>query len=223
VVRTVESKVATLITAESIIVGLLVAFAVGIGPTLVSSIEKPGPEPIFGVVLAGFLISALALTAFRSILLLYQSIDISNLGDMRRSDERYRVGYDLFLMVIAGSGFYLLINAFSVLQYALAHKNWSPPGWDGAANQALIITAVGAIFFFCAEVFVLLPFEVTRRVRRFRDRVGTRLFPAAVGLAVGDTILFYIIIWLQGIPTPMFWLSVLFWLIWLPMLLLNSD
>jgi hypothetical protein len=65
------NKVAALITVESIIVALLVAFGAGINQALLSSIHKG--ESVLGVVFAGLLISVLALTAFRSVLLLYQS------------------------------------------------------------------------------------------------------------------------------------------------------
>jgi hypothetical protein len=64
-----KGKVTALMTAESIIVALLVAYGPTVNNTLVSLMKRG--EPIFGTVLAGLLISGLAITAFRSIYLLY--------------------------------------------------------------------------------------------------------------------------------------------------------
>jgi hypothetical protein len=197
VVRVVESKVATLVTAESIIVGFLVAFAPGVNQALVSSMMAG--KPSFGAVLAGFLISALALTAFRSILLLYQSIDASRTLDDSR--DRYRTGYDLFLMVILGSGVYVLINAVSILHYALTAENVSSLFSTGP------IVAAGLFFFACTIPFVFFPFKLTKFARCIRkSKAGTYLSPVATVLAALET-LFAIILGLQGFPP---WESALF-------------
>jgi len=130
-------------------------------------------KPIFGAVLAGLLISALALTAFRSILLLYQSIDISNLYDMRRSDERYRAGYDLFLMVIIGSGTYVLMNVISIVHYAVTRCNVTVPCGSSSSGGSLVIAWIfiaGILTVVFVLLFAVFPFQSTRKARRVRSK-----------------------------------------------------
>ena len=160
-------RVTALMTAESIIVAFLVAYGPTVNSTLVSLMASG--KPIFGTVLAGLLISAVALTAFRSILLLYQSIDISNLDDVRHSDERYRAGYDLFLMVIAGSGVYVLINAYSILHYAMIGENVDVP-------EPLSISIAGSFFVAWVLLVVFKPLELTKCIRSTRSRHGNLVF-----------------------------------------------
>ena len=212
-------RVATLITAESIIVGFLVAFGLGVNQTLVSWIETG--KPIFGTVFAGLLISLLALTAFRSMLLLYQSIDISDVDGAMLSDERYRVGYDLFLMVIALTGFYVLTNAFSILHYAVAHENYAVVGLQ---SEPRIIIVTGIIFFACGGFSVFLPFEFTKLARCIRNKLSTYLLPIAAGWTVVATILFAMV-WLQAIPSLLFFLSTIpeLGMIWMLMMPRNAK
>ena len=159
-----EQRVATLITAESIIVGFLVAFGSGVNQTLVSWIETG--KPIFGTVFAGLLISALAITAFQSIYLLYRSIDISDADDLLHSDGRYKSGYDLFLMVIAGSGVYVVVNAYSILHYAMMGGNVPVP------CEPLSISIAGSFLVAWVLLVVFTPLELTECVRCTRSSLA---------------------------------------------------
>jgi hypothetical protein len=185
-------RVTALMTAESIIVALLIAYAPTINNTLVTLMKRR--EPIFGTVLAGLLISAVALTAFRSLLLLYKSIDISNVDDVMRSDENYRAGYDLFLMVILGSGVYVLSNAFSIVHYAIWRSNVvfscvpvSPSELSSIETPNIEVAGIFIGVWVILSVF--RPFHVTRFFRCIRDNLGTCLLPYSVILAVSTAIL----------------------------------
>jgi len=168
-VERMERRVAALMTAESIIVAFLVVYGATVNETLVS--WKKSGEPIFGTVFAGLLISALAITAFQSIYLLYRSIDISNPSDAQCSAERYRAGYDLFLMVILGSGFYVVINAFSILHFAMTGGNVPVP------DEQLHISIAGSFLVAWLLLVVFIPLELTECIRSIRRRKwGNYLF-----------------------------------------------
>jgi hypothetical protein len=164
-----KGKVTALMTAESIIVAFLVTYGATVNNTLVS-LTKSG-EPIFGTVLAGFLISALAITAFQSIYLLYRSIAINifDLKDLRYTDERYKAGYDLFLMVIAGSGFYVVMNAFSILHYAMIRANVPD-------TEPLYTSIAGSFLVAWLLLVVFIPLELTGFIRSTRRTIGNCLF-----------------------------------------------
>ena len=117
-----DRNVTALMTAESIIVGLMFAYAPTVNSTLVFWI-KGGGSPVT-TVWAGFGIYALILTGFRSIYLLFKSIDRVDLGN-----RNYRAGYYLFLAVIFGSSTYVLSNAISILHYAQCNATVGLPQW----------------------------------------------------------------------------------------------
>jgi hypothetical protein len=171
-----EQRVATLITAESIIVGFLVAFGSGVNETLVFWIERG--KPIFGTVLAGLLISGLALTAFRSIYLLYKSIDISDVCDVQHSDERYIAGYYLFLIVIGGSGVYVLMNGYSILHYAMTGGNLPVP------CESLWISIATSLLVAWVLLVVFKPLELAEWIRRTRSKYGDHVFAGFVFLLI---------------------------------------
>ncbi len=189
-----KGNVTALMTAESIIVALLIAYAPTINNTLVSLMKRQ--EPILGTVLAGLLISAVALTAFRSVLLLYKSIDIgiSNQDDVMHSDENYRAGYDLFLVVILGSGVYVLMNAVSIVHYALWHSNVvfscvpvSPS--ELPSIEKPYIVAAGILTGGWALLTVFFPIPLTQFFECVRDELGYLLKPFLLELAGGTVIL----------------------------------
>lgn len=173
-------------TAESIIVAFLVVYGATIGETLVS--WKKSGEPIFGTVFAGLLISALAITAFQSIYLLSKSIDItiSDLKGLRYSDERYRAGYDLFLMVTVGSAFYVMINAFSILHYAVKGHNVR------LDNEPLCISIAASFFIAWALFAVLRPLKLIEYVRYTRSKAFS------ISKQSGDIILGLVVVSLIG-------------------------
>jgi hypothetical protein len=160
-----KAKVSALITTESIIVALLVAYGSTIGGTL-ATLSKEG-ESIFGAVSAGLLISGLAITAFQSIYLLYKSIDISDLDDVKCSDERYSAGYYLFLAVLFGSGFYVAVNAFSILNYAMTGENLR------VSDQRVYIIIETSMLVAWSLLVLFTPFELTKFLRKW-SRVRLR-------------------------------------------------
>jgi hypothetical protein len=184
VVRLVDKgKVPPLITAESIIVALLVAYGSTIGGTL-ATLSKEG-ESIFGAVSAGLLISGLAITAFQSIYLLYKSIDIS--CDVLRSDERYSAGYTLFLAVLFGSGFYVAVNAFSILNYAMTGENLR------VSDQRVCIIIETSLLVAWSLLVMFTPLELAKYLRKPHGRgVIAILILAIVTGAIEGTILSYL-------------------------------
>lgn len=117
-----DRKVAALMTAESVIVGLMFAYAPTVNSTLVFWI-KEGGSPVT-TVWAGLGIYVLILTGFRSIYLLFKSIDTVD-----PSNRNYRAGYYLFLAVIFGSSTYVLSNVISILHYAQCNAAVGVPQW----------------------------------------------------------------------------------------------
>ena len=194
-------RVATLITAESIIVGLLVAFGSGVNETLVKSIERG--EKIYGVVFAGLLISALAVTAFRSILLLYKSTYFEESSP--KHYEYYMAGYDLFKVVIVGTGLYVIVNGFSIFNYAVAHRNVDVAGITCLANvnERVFTVAIGTFFVAWSLVAVLAPLELDRYyLRNWHGRV-------TIGVLAGSMI----VVELLTLPLPE-WQFLICWILY---------
>lgn len=107
------------------------------------------------------------------------------------------MGYDLFLMVISLTAFYVLVNAFSIVQYAVAHHNYAIV--DSQSEPQAIIK-MGIIFLALGVLFVFLPFEFTGLARWIRRNLGTSVLKAiAVDLASLDITLFAMV-WQQAIP-----------------------
>jgi len=147
-------------TAESIIVGFLIAYA----PVFNQTIRTLDQNHLFSTVLAALLVYGLALTAFRSILLLYKSI-----GTGDSNNTNYLAGYELFLLVIAGSSLYILMNAYSVVHYGLEHNVVTFP--DEPLSIIIASIAFGLWVFFV----VFMPTELARRIQGTRNGVGNRL------------------------------------------------
>jgi hypothetical protein len=146
-------------------------------------------QPVFTTVSAGFLVYGLVLIAFRSLLLLFESIRTAD-----PHDSNYNTGYDLFLMVIVGSGVYVLMNAVSLVHYAITGGNailscgtvstiQLPYVELGPMIVVGILTVCGVI------VSVFFPFCLTRILRSIRDELGSNLLSIFLALAVVTTIL----------------------------------
>lgn len=148
-------------------------------------------KPVFTTVLAGLLVYGLVLTAFRSLLLLFESI---RTGDP--CERNYNAGYDLFLMVILGSGLYVLMNAVSVVHYAMTGSMVSAPGEPLSASEPLFTGT--AVFFFVAWVPLVLfvPLPLTQYAQCIRSKYRAWLCGGfALLLIVG--IILEAIIWIQ--------------------------
>lgn len=78
-------------------------------------------KPIVTTVWAGLAIFTLILTGFRSIHLLFASIDADD------SVKKYKAGRDLFLAVILGSSFYIVLSIISILHYGEALSSFDIP------------------------------------------------------------------------------------------------
>jgi len=151
-------------TAESIIVGFLLAYTSLINERVVALKNLTPPQSVFTTVLAGLLVYGLVLTAFRSLLLLFDSI---RTGDP--FERNYNAGYDLFLLVILGSGLYVLMNAFSILHYATANCIVTPP------NEPLLTNIAGVFFGAWVVVLVLfVPLRISPCARYVRSTLGAR-------------------------------------------------
>jgi len=171
-----ETKVTALMTAESIIVGFLLAYTSLINERVVALKSLSPPQSVFTTVLAGLLIYGLVLTAFRSLLLLFESIRIRD-----SCESNYNAGYDLFLLVILGSGLYVLMNAFSILHYATTNCIVTPP-------DEYLFYKIAALFF-AAWVVVLVffvPLRISPYARCVRSNLGTWRYGAVLVLSVVD-------------------------------------
>jgi hypothetical protein len=146
-------------TAESVIVGFLFAYASLFNLRVVQLKTATPAQPVFSTVLAGLVVYGLILTAFRSLLLLFESIRTAD-----PYERNYNAGYDVFLMVILGSGLYVLMNAVSVLHYARTGCMVTPP------NET-VLTNIGILFFGVWIVVLVspLPLVISPRARRARS------------------------------------------------------
>lgn len=101
-----------LITAESIIAGFMIAYATLVSQMLFNWSTVKGAS-LFTTFQAGLLASAVVLTCFRSIFLLYRSTAPTNAD--KNSD--YGVGYDMFIAAILLSGIYVMLNVLSIFHF----------------------------------------------------------------------------------------------------------
>jgi hypothetical protein len=173
--RTMDRRVTALMTAESIIVGFLGAYATLVNSTLVFWSERGGR--IFTTVFAGLLIYAMMLTAFRSVHLLFKSIDTNDLNN-----KDYKAGYDLFLVVLFGSGIYVLMNAVSVVHFSMTGANVPIP------DERLSISIAASFFVAWVLLVVLAPLELTECIRCTRSKLGDLHFGLLAFLLVGDMV-----------------------------------
>jgi hypothetical protein len=173
--KRMDRKVTVLITAESIIVGFLAAYATLVNSTLVYWSERGGQ--VFTTVFAGLLIYAMMLTAFRSVHLLFRSIDTDD-----PENEDYRAGYDLFLIVLFGSGIYVLMNAASVVHFSMTGANVP------ILDERLSISIAASFFAGWVSCVVIAPVDLTKCVRCSRSKLGDPHFGLLVFLLVGDMV-----------------------------------
>lgn len=108
-------KVTVLMTVESVIAGFMITYGALVGQMLITWRELHGE--LFTTVFAGVLIYALVLTALRSMLLLFKSIDRKD-----QDDANYMAGYSLFKTLVYGSGLYVLLNVASILNFGITQK-----------------------------------------------------------------------------------------------------
>lgn len=156
--RRKEAKVTVLMTAESIIIVFLIAYAPAVSQMLVYWSDKSHPGPLFTTVFSGLLIYTLILIAFKGILMLYRSIDAND-----PNNENYEVGYDLFLVVVGGSCVFVAMNAISILQYGKTGSSLNVPyePWIW----------IWAVFFAFWVLFIWrYPLKATRLIRKLVGR-----------------------------------------------------
>jgi hypothetical protein len=146
-------KAIALMTAESIIIVFLFAYAPVISPTLVDWAQKGGS--LVTTVWAGLGIYWLILTGFRSIVLLFKSIDTADLDN-----AGYRAGYDLFLVVIVGSSIYVVANIISILNFAATGSSVSIPNQLQWIAFPVPFLAVWVLWIWAS------PLSLTRWLRR---------------------------------------------------------
>jgi hypothetical protein len=161
-----EARVTALMTAESIIVVFLFAYSPVINQTLLHWGDQP-LSILTSTVGTGLVIYQLILIAFRSIHLLYKSIDTDDLNN-----ENYRVGYGLFLMVIAGSCIFVAENALSILLFPLARMPLNIPfaPWIAAAVTVFVFLSL-SIWVFPPRILCCVKRALEMRVKKILRRL----------------------------------------------------
>lgn len=151
-------KVTALMTAESIIAGFMFTYGALVGQMLVHWAEVPCAS-LFTTFFAGVLIYAIVLTSFRSLLLLFKSIDE---GDPYNIN--YNAGYDLFIWAVILSGFYVVMNVFSIYLFSVApvHMPYNAPVTRMEYDE------VAAAFLLYAIAIVFIPTQLSRLSRWLR-------------------------------------------------------
>jgi len=181
-----DHRVSALMTAESVIVALMFAYAPTVNPTLVSWM-KEGGSPVT-TVWAGLVIYTLILTGFRSIHLLFKSMDMHD-----HSDENYRAGYYLFLVVIVVSSAYVLSNAISILHYAQCGASVDFQK-VGLPNELLIWVPAPILSFWLLLVWIY-PWPLTRCVRRRAEDLRRRVtLQVLVGGLIGASATLWVLV-----------------------------
>ena len=167
-----KENVTALMTAESIVVGFLLVYASLINARVVDL--RKASQPVFSTVLAGFVVYGLVLVAFRSLLLLFESIRASDFYD-----DNYNAGYALFLLVILASGFYVMMNTFSLVHYAIFNSTVAfckelPTCESGPIYGTGLLTIV------LVMVLVIIPVPLVKGVRQVRTRYRAWLKPCTI-------------------------------------------
>lgn len=194
-----STKASALLTAESVIIAFLFAYAPVFSSTLVTLIRDK--EPFVTTVWAGLVIFGLILTGFRSIILLFESIDELN-------DEKYRAGKELFFTVILGSSLYAVAAIGSILNSAVTGVSFYIP------KEMLFLPvpflAVWVLWVWCR------PFTLTRPVflsflfvglgQIYNRQIGKGVLLIILGFICGGLmfvfigfIIAYTLLWIYGI------------------------
>ena len=154
-------KVGVLITAESIIAGFMIAYATLVTQMLFSWSRVEGAS-LFTTLQAGLLASAVVLTCFRSILLLYKSADHkpTDESEMAKAKMNYGAGYDLFVAAILLSGIYVIFNALSIYHFTLRLKPIALSSFtlrfNSIALSSDLVASFAELAVFFSYVFILL-------------------------------------------------------------------
>ena len=140
-----------LITAESIIAGFMIAYATLVSQMLFNWSRVKGAS-LFTTFQAGLLASAVVLTCFRSIFLLYRSTAPTNAD--KNADADYEVGYDMFIAALLLSGIYVMLNVLSIYRFTLLSSVSIKPTpistpWDLGSSFVELVS-------FCLYIGILL-------------------------------------------------------------------
>jgi hypothetical protein len=171
-----KDQVTALMTAESIVVGFLLAYSSLFNVRVVDVTHLPQPQSPVSTVLAGFLVYGLILTAFRSLLLLFESIRTAD-----PCEGNFRAGYDLFLLVILGSGIYVVMNAVSVVHYARELCFVTPPEPD---TLYLVAGVCFGLWILVLTMFTRL--RTCQCAQCLRRKLGPRRREVAIALVLID-------------------------------------
>ncbi len=146
-------KVTVLITAESIIAGFMFTYGALVGQMLVHWSEICDAS-LFTTFAAGVLIYAIVLTSFRSILLLFKSIDTN-----AQSAINYEAGYYLFVASIFFSGVYVVLNIVSIFLFTVGSNHKPLPFPATPWSQASLV-----LFSCYVAVLLIRPHWLGRRI-----------------------------------------------------------
>lgn len=117
-------KVTSLITAESIIAGFMIAYGALNGQMLIYWSEPRHHGSLVTTYIVGVGIYAIVITCLASILLLYWSLDTNEMDDVR-----YKAGYGLFIWAIFLSCVFVNVAVWSIYHFTTAtdHKPYDVP------------------------------------------------------------------------------------------------
>ena len=156
------NKVAALITAEAIIAGFMISYATLVGQMLIYWSEHGGS--LFTTFQAGLLATAVVLTCFRSIFVLYRFIHST-----QTNTADYEEGYAMFVAALILSGIYAVLNLLSIYHFTLRPKPIEPtPSWDFVSSFVPSFAPYLAeltLFFFYLVILLHKPKLVKKSVK----------------------------------------------------------
>ena len=139
------AQVTALMTAESVIAGFMIAYSALIGQNLLYWTDPHHHGSPFTTFLVGLAIYGIVLTFFRSILLLFKSIET------RKTNEgKYKAGYELFIAAMLGAGTYIILNALSTYHFTLRNAVFE------ISSEFIPLDSTLALIAFFVYVAVLL-------------------------------------------------------------------
>ena len=139
-----RAKADTLITAQSIIAGFLIAIAAAYNELNIRYVQAGGAAltPFLGALA----VAALTVTAFRSILILFEYVHSED-------EAKYAIAYDLFLVLVWGSISLTVIGAVSLLRVVVTQEY--KPIQIQATSEVYIL--FGLLFIIYVAVVVIRP------------------------------------------------------------------
>jgi glucan phosphoethanolaminetransferase (alkaline phosphatase superfamily) len=130
-----STKVTALMTTESVIAGFMIAYSALIGQNLLYWADTHHHGSPFTTFLIGLPIYGIVLTFFRSLLLLFKSIEKSEINQ-----AKYKAGYELFIAAMLGTGTYIILNALSTYHFTLRKAVFRiPNGFTPLASTVALI------------------------------------------------------------------------------------